>query len=63
MDAYQANGSRLGWLLLTHQQAVELCPASGGSHCLEQIDLLKATPDFPGLQLQLQLQLGEIWAG
>jgi Uma2 family endonuclease len=59
MASYQANGARLGWLLLLHQQAVEVWPASGASQRLEQIDVLEATPDFPGLQLQL----AEIWAG
>jgi Uma2 family endonuclease len=59
MASYQANGARLGWLLLPHQQAVEVWPASGVSQRLEQIDVLEATPDFPGLQLQL----AEIWAG
>jgi Uma2 family endonuclease len=59
MASYQANGARLGWLLLPHQQAVEVWPASGASQRLEQIDVLEATPNFPGLQLQL----AEIWAG
>ncbi len=59
MASYQANGARLGWLLLPHQQAVEVWPASGASQRLEQIDVLEATPHFPGLQLQL----AEIWAG
>ena len=59
MAFYQANGARLGWLLLPHQQAVEVWPAGGASQRLEQIDVLEATPDFPGLQLQL----AEIWAG
>lgn len=59
MASYQANGARLGWLLLPHQQAVEVWPASGASQRLEQIDVLEATPDFPGLQLQM----AEIWAG
>jgi Uma2 family endonuclease len=59
MASYQANGSRLGWLLLPHQQAVEVWPASGASQRLEQIDVLETTLDFPGLQLQL----AEIWAG
>ena len=59
MASYQANGAWLGWLLLPHQQAVEVWPASGASQRLEQIDVLEATPDFPGLQLQL----AEIWAG
>jgi hypothetical protein len=38
---------------------VEVWPASGASQRLEQIDVLEATLDFPGLQLQL----AEIWAG
>jgi Uma2 family endonuclease len=59
MACYQANGARLGWLLLPHQQAVDVWPASGAPQRLEQIDVLEATPDFPGLQLQL----AEIWAG
>ena len=59
MVAYQANGARLGWLLLPHDQAVEVWPASGEPQRLEQIDVLEATPEFAGLQLQL----AEIWAG
>jgi Uma2 family endonuclease len=59
MASYQANGAWLGWLLLPHQQAVEVWLASGASQRLEQIDVLEATPAFPGLQLQL----AEIWAG
>ena len=59
MAAYQSNGARLGWLLLPYQQAVEVWPASGAPQRLEQIDVLEATPHFPGLQLQL----AEIWAG
>ena len=59
MASYQANGARLGWLLLPHEQAVEVWPASGAPQRLEQIGVLEATPDFPGLQLQL----AEIWAG
>jgi len=59
LAAYQANGARLGWLLLPHEQAVEVWPASGAPQRLEQVGVLEATPDFPGLQLQL----AEIWAG
>jgi Uma2 family endonuclease len=59
MAAYQANGARLGWLLIPHEQAVEMWPASGAPQRLEQIQVLEATPEFPGLQLQLD----EIWAG
>jgi Uma2 family endonuclease len=59
MAAYQSNGARLGWLLIPHEQAVEVWPASGESQRLEQIEQLEACPEFPGLQLQL----AEIWAG
>lgn len=59
MAAYQANGARLGWLLLPHDQAVEVWPPSGAPQRLEQVEVLEATPEFPGLQLQL----AEIWAG
>ncbi|QVL53662.1 MAG: Uma2 family endonuclease [Cyanobium sp. M30B3] len=59
MAAYQANGARLGWLLIPQEQAVEVWPASGEPQRLEQAALLEAGADFPGLQLQL----AEIWAG
>ena len=59
MAAYQANGARLGWLLIPQEQAVEVWPASGEPQRLEQIQILETTAEFPGLQLQL----GEIWAG
>jgi Uma2 family endonuclease len=59
MAAYQANGARLGWLLIPHEQAVEVWPASGDPRRLERIDVLEASPEFPALQLQL----AEIWAG
>ena len=59
MATYQANGARLGWLLLPQERVVEVWPASGEPQRLEQIDVLEATAEFPGLQLQL----GEIWAG
>ena len=58
MAAYQANGARLGWLLIPHQQAVDIWPASGDSQRLEGVEELKAGPEFPGLQLQL----AEFWA-
>jgi Uma2 family endonuclease len=58
MATYQANGARLGWLLLPNEQAVEVWPASGSPQRLEQLEVLEATPEFPGLQLLL----GEIWA-
>ena len=59
MTAYQANGARLGWLLIPHQQAVEVWPASGAPQRFEGMAALEAGPDFPDLQLQLD----EIWAG
>ena len=59
MAAYQANGARLGWLLLPHDQAVEVWPASGAPQRIASADELEAGPAFPGLQLQL----AEIWAG
>ena len=59
MAAYQANGASLGWMLLPHEQVVEVWPASGDSQRLERIAVLEAGPEFPALQLQL----AEIWAG
>ena len=59
MATYQANGARLGWLLIPHDQAVEVWPASGAPQRLVAADVLDAGPEFPGLQLQL----AEIWAG
>ena len=59
MTAYQANGARLGWLLIPHDQAVEVWSTSGEPQRLEGCERLEAGPEFPGLQLQLS----EIWAG
>ncbi len=59
MAAYQANGAQLGWLLIPHQQAVEVWPASGEPQRFEGLALLQAGPEFPDLELQLD----EIWAG
>ena len=59
MAAYQANGARLGWLLIPHQQAVEVWPASGDLQRFEGIAVLEAGSEFPALQLQLH----EIWVG
>jgi Uma2 family endonuclease len=56
--AYQANGARLGWLLLPHDQAVEMWPEGEAPQRLEQLQVLEATPAFQGLQLRL----AEIWA-
>ena len=57
--AYQANGARMGWLLLPHEQAVEAWPASAPPRRLERLQVLEATPDFP----ELSLQLADIWEG
>ncbi len=59
MAAYQTNGARLGWLLIPQEQAVEVWPASGEPERRELVQVLEATSEFPGLQLQL----AEIWAG
>jgi len=59
MATYQANGARLGWLLIPHQQTVEVWPASGASQRFEGLAMLQAGEDFPGLRLDLQ----ELWAG
>jgi len=59
MTAYQANGARLGWLLIPHQQAVEVWPAEGDPQRFEDLAILEAGVNFPSLQLQLP----EIWAG
>jgi Uma2 family endonuclease len=56
---YQSNGARLGWLLIPHQQAVEVWPESGDPQRFEGLAVLEAGPEFPALQLQLD----EIWAG
>jgi Uma2 family endonuclease len=59
MAVYQANGARLGWLLIPSEQAVEVWPTSGLPQRLEACDRLEAGPEFPGLQLELD----RIWAG
>ena len=59
MAAYQANGARLGWLLIPEQQAVEVWPVGGGDtpQRIESATSLDEGPQFPGLQIDLQ----EIW--
>ena len=59
MAAYQANGASLAWLLLPHEQTVEVWAANTESQRLEQIQLLDASGELSGLQLQL----AKIWAG
>lgn len=58
MAAYQANGARLGWLILPERRSVEQWPAQGPSTRLENATVLEAGPAFPGLTLDLS----EIWA-
>ena len=64
MASYQANGARLGWLLLPHERAVEVWgPADQeasqeGPLRLVQAAALNAGVEFPGLCLNLE----EIWA-
>jgi len=65
MAAYQANGARLGWLLLPHERAVEVWGPSGQGQQsvepqrLEQLAALEGGAEFPGLCLNLE----EIWVG
>ena len=59
MASYQANGARLGWLLLPEERAVEIWPAHGEPQRLENPRVLEAGQEFPGLHLRL----AEIWAG
>jgi Uma2 family endonuclease len=59
MASYQTNGARLGWLLIPHEQAVEVWPASGAAQRLDAPDVIEGGPEFPGLKLNL----AEIWAG
>jgi hypothetical protein len=59
MAVHQANGARLGWLLIPHEQAVEVWPVSGDPQRFEAIAVLEADPELPGLSLRLD----EIWAG
>jgi len=51
MAAYQANGARFGWLLISHQQAVEVWSPSGDSQRLVAIMVLEAGSEFLDLQL------------
>ncbi len=59
MATYKANGARLGWLLLPHEQAVEVFYAGSEPQRLEKLEVLEAGAEFPGLRLEL----AEIWAG
>ena len=59
MNADQANGAQLGWLLIPDQQSVEIWPASnaGEPQRVEAATELDAGPLFPGLRIDLH----EIW--
>jgi len=59
MARYQANGARLGWLLLPDEQAVEVWAGSGQPTRHGQAQQLQGGAEFPGLKLDLS----EIWAG
>ena len=59
MDLYQANGARLGWLFLPHEQAVEIwrCGQLGMGERLENASRLDGSELAEGLGLDLE----EIW--
>lgn len=59
MATYQANDASLGWLLLPHEQVVEVFNAGAEPQRLEKLEVLEAGAEFPGLRLEL----AEIWAG
>ena len=59
LAAYQANGARLGWLLLPDERAVEVWAASGEPQRIELAEWLEGGEVLPGLRLAL----AEIWAG
>jgi Uma2 family endonuclease len=58
MAAYQANGARLGWLLLPETRRVEVWHASGEPQQLDEVAALNGEPELPGLRLDL----AELWA-
>jgi Uma2 family endonuclease len=60
MDLYQANGARLGWLLLPQERAVELWRGGeqGRAERLENTSRLEGSELAEGLALELE----EIWA-
>jgi Uma2 family endonuclease len=63
LTAYQANGARLGWLLIPEQRAVEIWgPLAGPAESPRRIEpaaRLDGAPLFPGLVIDLE----EIWTG
>jgi Uma2 family endonuclease len=60
MALYQANGARLGWLLLPHERAVEIW-RGGQQGMAERLDNASRL-DGVGLAEGLALDLEEIWA-
>jgi Uma2 family endonuclease len=60
MDRYQANGARLGWLLLPHERAVEIWRGGqqGMAERLENASRVAGSELVEGLELDLE----EIWA-
>ncbi len=59
LAAYQANGARLGWLLLPEERAVEIWRPGAEPQRLEGAEVLEGGELLPGLRLEL----AEIWAG
>ena len=59
MDAHQANGAQLGWLLIPEHRAVEIWPGEGEGEpeLMEPATQLSGDPQFPDLQINLD----EIW--
>jgi hypothetical protein len=59
MDLYQANGARLGWLLLPEERAVEIWRGGqpGMAERLKNASRLVAGEGFAGLALELE----ELW--
>ena len=60
MDCYQANGARLGWLLLPQERAVEIW-RSGQQGMAERLENASRV-DGSDLAESLELDLEEIWA-
>jgi Uma2 family endonuclease len=58
MAVYQANGARLGWLLLPETRCVEVWRPSGEPQRLEGPAVLDGEPELPALRLDL----AELWA-
>jgi Uma2 family endonuclease len=61
MDQYQANGARLGWLLLPEERTVELW--RGGQQGMAERQENTSRLDGAELADGLALELEEIWAG